>query len=139
MSNKKRSAPIGDENQTKRRKNVREPQIFHNLVQPIKVLTTKGWVKAKALFDTGSPVFIIQSYWAKHHGIQWVKRENPKQFLAFNGEDASGIGKEFAPFIMLKIEGHQSTIACEMSERMGSYEMIIPGELLLSYHPMTFA
>ena len=40
-------------------KQFKEPETFYSLIRTIDILTPKGWVKAKALFDTGSPVFII--------------------------------------------------------------------------------
>ena len=134
----KRTHPSEEFHPLKRNKRFKEPETFHSLIRTIDILTPKGWVKAKALFDTGSPVFVLQSYWAKHHGLQWVERKEPKTFLSFNGSPAKGIGDCFAPFIILKIHQHKTTMACELSEELGPYEMIIPGEWFLSLHPMTF-
>ena len=134
----KRTHPSEEFYPLKRNKRYKEPETFHSLIRTIDILTPKGWVKAKALFDTSSPVFVIRSYWAKHHGLQWVERKEPKTFLAFNGSPAKGIGNCFAPFIILRILQHETTMACELSEELGPYEMIIPGEWFLSLHPMTF-
>ena len=134
----KRTHPSEEFHSTKYNKQFKEPETFHSLIQTIDILTPKGWVKTKALFDTSSPVFIIQSYWAKHYDLQWVERKEPKSFLSFNGSPAKGIGDCFAPFVTIKIQQHKTTIACELSEELGPYEMIIPGEWFLSLHPMTF-
>ena len=134
----KRTHPMEESPPLKRIKRFKEPETFHSLIQRIDILTPKGWVKAKALLDTGSPVFILRAYWAKHHGLQWVERKEPKTFLAFNGSPAKGIGKCFAPLITIKIHQHESTLACKLSEELGPYEMIIPGEWCLSLHPITF-
>ena len=55
----KRTHPSEEFYPLKRNKCYKEPETFHSLIWTIDILTPKGWVKAKALFDTGSPVFVI--------------------------------------------------------------------------------
>ena len=135
---RKRTYPPEEFYPLKRNKRFKEPETFYSFIRTIDILTPKGWVKTKALFDTSSPVFIIRAYWAKRHGLQWVKRNESKTFLSFNGTPAKGIEDCFAPFITLKIHQHETTMACELSEELGPYEMIIPGKWFLSLDPMTF-
>ena len=65
----KRTHPREDVLPTKRNKRFKEPETFHILIRTVDILTPKGWVKAKAFYNIGSPVFIMRSYWAKHHGL----------------------------------------------------------------------
>jgi hypothetical protein len=106
---------------------IQQLRIFSRLQRTITLKTPERNKKIRALFDTGSNVFILSQERAQIHNLFVMERGKPISLLGFSGQQETAFGKYFAPLINLRIEDHVSQVSCEIGPQEKGVDLIIPG------------
>src|SRR6266481_2858598 len=115
-----------------------EPITYTRFIRPVTLSTPEGERTAQALFDTGSNVFVLDQGWATANAIFQVQRQQQLNITGFAGLSEISAGKAFTPHLQLRIEGHTTSISCELASLEPGIQIIIPGGWFLVQHPLTF-
>ena len=111
----------------KRNRSHPQPETFHRLLRTVTIHTPRGPREARALFDTGANVFVLDHGWAKENHIFRIERQHARNILGFGGKVEHGAGKAFSPYLSIQVNSHESTISCELATLEPGIQVIIPG------------
>lgn len=81
---------------------------------------------------------MLDSQMATKLQIRQIKRTEPLEIMGFSGAPSTTAGQEYAPFVRLVIDKHETFIACEIGKLEDGINMIIPGGWFLNDHPLSF-
>ena len=81
---------------------------------------------------------MLDSNMASKLQIRQIKRSEPLEILGFSGTPSSSAGQEYAPFVRIVIDKHETFIACEIGKLENGINLIIPGGWFLDDHPLSF-
>ena len=81
---------------------------------------------ARILLDTGASVPILDSAWAKLHGVPLIERQKPKAIEDFAGDEVKGAGIHYTARLELQHRRHYVLQAFEIAPLGKDFDALLP-------------